>query len=263
MWAAARETVVRPVSIGWRSDSKAWRGNSGKLVQEQHAAMRQADLSGTRPVATAGQRGLRRGVVRFPEGRPHHQPAAVQHAGDAVDHADLQRRSRIQVRQQARQARGEHGLAGARRSDQQQVVAPGRGDLHRAPGGFHALHVGHVGTGPHLGHASGAGRRQHLGAAEMVDQAQQVGAAPGLRSGRPRLPRRPGWPGRSGRDHARRQRSPPAARRRRGSASHPATVRRARHNRRSPRAAGCPSRRAAPRRAADRNGCPPSAGRRV
>ena len=175
MWAAARDTVVRPDFHRLAQRLQRLAGEFGQLVQEQHAAMGQADLAGPRAMAAAGQRGLGRGMVRFPERRAHDQAAAIQHAGDAVDHADLQRRSRIEVGQQARQARGEHGFAGARRSDQQQVVAAGRGDLQRAPGGFHALHVGHVGAGGDLGHAGGGGRRQHLGAAEMVDQAQQVG----------------------------------------------------------------------------------------
>jgi hypothetical protein len=35
----ARETTTSPVSIGWRSVSSTARGNSGKLVEEQHAVV--------------------------------------------------------------------------------------------------------------------------------------------------------------------------------------------------------------------------------
>ena len=41
MCAVARATVVRPLSIGWRSASSACARKFRQLVEEQHAAMRQ------------------------------------------------------------------------------------------------------------------------------------------------------------------------------------------------------------------------------
>ena len=92
-----------------------------------------------------------------------------------MDHRHLQRRHRREIGQQAGQAGGEHGLAGAGRADQQDVVSTRGGDLQSALGGFHAAHLGQVGRARQLGHAGGVGRGEHLGAAEMVDQAEQVG----------------------------------------------------------------------------------------
>ena len=91
MCAAARATVVRPVSIGWRSDSSVCLGNSGSSSRNSTPRCARLISPGLRPLPAAGQRRLRRRMVRLAERRVHHQPAAVQHAGDAVDHADLQR----------------------------------------------------------------------------------------------------------------------------------------------------------------------------
>ena len=136
--------------------------------------------------------------------------------------------ARIEVGQQAGQPRRQHRLAGAGRADHQQVVAAGGGDLHRALGGLHALHVGQVRARAAASrHAGGLRRGQHLGAAEMVDQRQQVGGRQHLDAPGPgrlaALARRAD----QARDPASRRRSPPAARRRPGSACRPATVRRA------------------------------------
>ena len=49
-----------------------------------------------------------------------------------------------EVGQQAGEAAGQHGLAGARRADQQQVMAAGGGHLQRAPGGRVTAHVRQV-----------------------------------------------------------------------------------------------------------------------
>ena len=62
------------------------------LVQEEHAAVRQADLAGPRPLPAADQPGVRDGVVRRAEGPVADQrDVAGQHAGDGVDARDVQR----------------------------------------------------------------------------------------------------------------------------------------------------------------------------
>ena len=62
------------------------------LVQEEHAAVRQADLAGPRPLAADDEAGVRDGVVRGAEGPVADQrDVAGQHAGDGVDARDVQR----------------------------------------------------------------------------------------------------------------------------------------------------------------------------
>ena len=137
--------------------------------------MRQRHLARPRPLAAAGQRRLAGAVVRLAVRRALHQPAALQHPGDAVDHADLQRLARQQVGQQSGQPDRQHRLAGPGRADQQQVVATGGGNLQRPLGGLHAAHLAHVGAPRGHRDAARLRRAQHLRAAEMVDQAEQVG----------------------------------------------------------------------------------------
>ena len=65
----ARATETKPSSSGWRSASSAGRWNSGELVEEKHAAMREARLAGPQVRAAADDRGGRRAVVRRAERR--------------------------------------------------------------------------------------------------------------------------------------------------------------------------------------------------
>ncbi len=79
------------------------------------------------------------------ERRSDQQPASGQgDPGRRVHHRGLERQVGREVGQQARQTSGEHRLAGARRTDEQQVVAAGRGDLERQPGQRLPLDVGEV-----------------------------------------------------------------------------------------------------------------------
>ncbi len=68
-------------------------------------------------------------------------------AGQALDRRAGQRLVVGHRRQQRRQPLRQHRLAGARRADQQQAVAAGRGDLERALGLHLALDVAQVGGG--------------------------------------------------------------------------------------------------------------------
>ena len=74
-------------------------------------------------------------MVGCPErtGRDHGL-ASREQPGHGPDMRDLQRLLNREGREDARQAPGEHGLAGARRPDHEEVVAPRRRDLQRAAG---------------------------------------------------------------------------------------------------------------------------------
>ena len=115
-----------------------------QLVEEQHAQMRERDLAGPRLAAAADHRRGRGRVVRAAERPPARQPAAVQPAADAGDHADLEHLGRIERGQHADQPGRQHRLAGARRPHQHQVVGAGRRDLERALGRLLALDVAQV-----------------------------------------------------------------------------------------------------------------------
>ncbi|MCY1445507.1 hypothetical protein D9M71_620240 [compost metagenome] len=68
-------------------------------------------------------------------------------SGNRVDRRDLQGLVFIQRWQQAGQAAGEQGLAGAGWAAQQEIVGAGRGDQQGALGGLLTLYVGEVGVG--------------------------------------------------------------------------------------------------------------------
>jgi hypothetical protein len=54
----ARATTTSPVSIGWRSVSSTGARKFGKLVHEQHAVMRKADLARLGAPAAAHDRAI-------------------------------------------------------------------------------------------------------------------------------------------------------------------------------------------------------------
>jgi hypothetical protein len=125
-------------------------------------------------------------VVRIAERPAADQPAFRQHARDRVDHAHLQRFRRIERRQQARQALRQHRLAGAGRSDHQQIVTAGGGNLDRPLRRLLPLDVGEVRIARVVGTQRRFRRRQRLRALEVVDQRQQAGGCQHLDAGGPR-----------------------------------------------------------------------------
>ena len=145
----------------------------GQFIQEEHAVVRQRGFAGAGLEAAAGERGHAGGVVRRAERPGAGQGALGDQSGDGVDHRSLEQLAGRERRQQARQPARQHRLARARRSDEQQVVAAGRGDLERAFGALLTLDVAQV--RPRLGvqHRPRLGRAQHLDAAEVVDQGDQ------------------------------------------------------------------------------------------
>ena len=68
MVPAAREMVTRPSSIGWRMTSRVERLNSGKLVQEEDAVVRQAYFAGRGIDGAAEQADIRDGMMRRAKG---------------------------------------------------------------------------------------------------------------------------------------------------------------------------------------------------
>ena len=119
-----------------------------QFVQKQHAVMGQGDLSGPHGGAAACQRRGGGGVVGAAEGPAGQQRMLrVRQTRYGPDAGDLQRLGAGQVRQNGGQALGQHGLTGAGRADEQQVMAARRGDLQRPLDVFLAHDVPQVGKG--------------------------------------------------------------------------------------------------------------------
>ena len=74
--------------------------------------MGQGDFAGFGFLATADECGLRGGMMRVAERPPPGQPAAVEQARQTLDHGGLEDFLGVQGRQQAGQARRQHGFAG-------------------------------------------------------------------------------------------------------------------------------------------------------
>ena len=95
--------------------------------------------------AAADQRDARSGVVRRPVRAPSPVAGVERLARDRAHRAGFDGLGVGHWRQDAGQARGQHGFASAGRADHQQVMAAGRGDFQRAPRMQLAAHVGEVG----------------------------------------------------------------------------------------------------------------------
>ena len=93
------------------------------FVQEEDAAVRQADLAGPRPLPAADEARVRDGVMRRAEGPVADQrDVAGQHAGDGVDTRDIQRLGRGHARQDRGERARKERLARSRRSRHKDVV---------------------------------------------------------------------------------------------------------------------------------------------
>lgn len=117
----------------------------GQFIQKQYAVVRQTDLSGHRVGAAAHQRHIADGVVRRPE-RPggHQRRIAGQNAGDRVYLGGIQCFMQGEWRQDGGQATGQHGFAGARRADQDHIVAAGCGEFEGAFDIFLSAHIAEI-----------------------------------------------------------------------------------------------------------------------
>ncbi len=115
-----------------------------QLVQKQHPAMGQGNLSGARVGPAAHQAVVRHGVMRRAKRAAGNQPLPVQQARHAVDGGHIQRLLEGERRQHRGYALGQHGLAAAGRADEQQVVCARRRDLDGPLGVLLPLHLGEV-----------------------------------------------------------------------------------------------------------------------
>jgi hypothetical protein len=145
----------------------------GKLVQEEHAVVREGGLAGPGAQAAAGQGGHGGGVMRRAERPVAGQTPALDQPRHRPDHGGLEQLLRRQRGEQAGQARRHHRLAGPRRADEQQIVPPGRRDLQRPLGALLALDLAQVGDAVARAQGSRLGPAQHLGPLEVVDQTDQ------------------------------------------------------------------------------------------
>ena len=116
----------------------------GQFVEKQHAVMGQGDFAGSR-YRTAANQGYRRSrMVRRAEGSAHPVVDAAAESGHRAHRGQFQCFVFGELGQDAGQTAGEHGLAGSRRTDHEQVVRAGCGDFQRAPGQRLAAHFAEV-----------------------------------------------------------------------------------------------------------------------
>lgn len=104
-----------------------------QLVQEQHAVMGERHLSGRDIVAPSHQACVGNSVVRGTEWPLRHQAvSAFQQAAHGMDLAGFQGFFPVQRRQNGREPLSQHGLAGPRRTAEQDIVGARRRNLHGA-----------------------------------------------------------------------------------------------------------------------------------
>ena len=113
--------------------------------------------------------------MRCPEWPTPANGAVLQLACKALDHGNLERLARIERGQQSGKPRGEHRLAGARRSYHEQIVATCSGDLEGTLGRFLAFHVAQVGDRAAFIRHAGARGCEDLNALEVIDEGHERG----------------------------------------------------------------------------------------
>ena len=107
--------------------------------------MRQRNFARRRVDVAAEQTGVARGVVRRAKRPPRHQRLARgQQSDDAVNLRRFERLVQGQGRQNRRQPFGQHGFAGAGRTNEQRVVSAGGGDFQCAFHVFLSFDLGKV-----------------------------------------------------------------------------------------------------------------------
>ena len=174
----ARETVTSPSSSGWRSASQAARENSGSSSRNSTPWLARQTSPGrgtwpppTRPGTEMAWWGARNGR------RPDEAGVRAEETGGREHLGDLERLVLLERREQAGEAPGQHGLAGAGRAGEEQVVGAGGGDLEGPAGLVLASDVGEVLDHRHRGVGRRPGAAQ-LGPADqpLADLLQRGGA---------------------------------------------------------------------------------------
>ena len=154
-----------------------------QFVEKEHAVVRERDFTGARDRAAAEQRDVRDRVMR--RAKRAGIPAHVRRQRPprrGVDAQDLELLLERRRRHDGRDAFRDHGFSGARRTDHQQIVAPGDGHLDGAAQGVLSLDLGEIRHGgrfrrwrPQRAPAGGQGRERGFalqeadGAVERVD----------------------------------------------------------------------------------------------
>jgi hypothetical protein len=171
-----------------------------ELVEEEHPAVGQRHLAGTGWIAASQQPRGAGGVVGRAEGALRSdRDALAQLPRGAVDPRDLEGLAEdleglaeVERRKQTLQAAGQHGLAAAGRSAQQQAVASCGGHLQGPLGALLAADLREVGS-RRRGHrlpGRGGGNGQRRAAAQIAQHAAEVGGRQHLDLGsEPRLGR--------------------------------------------------------------------------
>ncbi len=116
-----------------------------QLVEEQHAIVAERDFAGAGDGAAADEASVADGVVRRAVGTRSDQALAIfEDSGDAVDARSLDGFFERHGRQDGGNAFGQHGLAGAGRTNKENVVTTGAGNFQRALGGLLAVDVSQI-----------------------------------------------------------------------------------------------------------------------
>lgn len=151
------------------------------LVQKEHAAVRQGNRSGPRDTGPAAHQGLHgRRMVRCAVRRPGDQRfAGREDPRDRVDGRDLHGVLSGQRRQDPGQPLGQHRLARARGSAEEEVVPSGGRHLQ---GAARRLLPGHVGE---VGEVRGVPRPERPGASPAPSPAPGTSRPTSIGSGRP------------------------------------------------------------------------------
>ena len=150
----------------------------GQLVEEEDAAVGEADLAGAGHGSAADQAGVADGVMGGAERAGADEGAgAVELAGDRVDAGDFEGLGQGGCRQDRRQGAGHEGFAAAGRAGETHIVAAGAGDFQGAFGVLLAANVLKVDGVDDL--FTGCERRRALGrnllpAGEMGDEIAEM-----------------------------------------------------------------------------------------
>ncbi len=103
-----------------------------QLVEKEHPVVRQRNLSGLGHRASADEARIGDRMVRGAERARGNHGLAVEKTHDAVNFCRLQSFRQSQIGQYGREPSRQHGLAGPRRTDQDDIVTAGRGDFQGA-----------------------------------------------------------------------------------------------------------------------------------
>ena len=130
----------------------------GKFVQEQHPLMREGHFPRPGSRSPAGHARVGDRVVRRPERRPLRR-AGERLADGRTDASNLHGLFRGELGKQIRKDADEQGLPASRRTDKEEVVGTGRGDLKGPPRAWLSAYLSEI--------YSGAGRHGRSGGGLM------------------------------------------------------------------------------------------------